>query len=212
MKLLLSVLIILLGFLVSGVWFGTTVLIAKTRFGKMEYSHYFFPIISSILPLACILPFKRSWQTDWSRLSDIQMWGIIFLTAVAVNIFIFLFIRKPYTKQDKLHYFLALFEAGSMEIPMRLMMLNFTVILLELWKLPSWLSIYFTGIIWCLAIVVQAAAFGGRPKEAIVEIVASMLFSVGIGYVYFSTGLLLFPIAGHILERLIGTEMKKLVK
>ena len=64
------------------------------------------------------------------------------------------------------------------------------MLLLARWNLPSWLSIGFTGIIWCMAIVVQAIAHGERPKDAVVEIVASVLFSLGIGYVYDSTGLI----------------------
>lgn len=40
MRVFLSILIIILGFLLSGIWFGTTLLLEKTKFGKMEYAHF----------------------------------------------------------------------------------------------------------------------------------------------------------------------------
>lgn len=165
------------------------------------------PIASSILPLACILPFCTEWWGDIGALTNLKMWGIICIFAILVNVFILLFIRRPYKKQKCVQYLLTLFEAGSMEIPMRMMMMNFLLLLLEHWCLPRYLSIVFTGIVWCMAILVQAVVFHQQWKETVIEMIASFMFSLGVGYVYYSTRVLLFAIVGHVLERAIGLEV-----
>ena len=68
-------------------------------------------------------------------------------------------------------------------------------------------SIAVCGGGWCLSLAVQAAIFQQRRLRALLgDLLASFVFSLGIGYVYFRSECLLLPMLAHALERYIVTR------
>ena len=66
------------------------------------------------------------------------------------------------------------------------------------------LGIILCGGVWCLSIAVQAAILRQSDRRALSgDLLASFLFSLGIGYVYFRTECLLLPMLAHALERFL---------
>ncbi|AGI39901.1 CAAX protease [Thermoclostridium stercorarium subsp. stercorarium DSM 8532] len=94
-----------------------------------------------------------------------------------------------------------------MEIPQRLMMQSFVYGMLKILGV-SWLDLYtviVTGFIWCLCIVIQTILFKEKfDDDMIYDILASMVFSLGIGYVYQKTGLIIISMIAHFCERVLS--------
>lgn len=95
-----------------------------------------------------------------------------------------------------------------MEIPMRLMMQNFVCLLLNLWKEDILYGIIINGLIWCFSVLVQAA-ITKQYEGIIIDLAASFVFSLGIGYVYLESECIIFAVTAHMLERFIGTKMNR---
>lgn len=96
-----------------------------------------------------------------------------------------------------------------MEIPQRVMVQTLVYGLLMKMHMNSVWSILITALIWCASILVQA--FFVRQKNIrhlIVEVVASFVFSMGIGYVFYSSGCILIPMLAHGTERYITRRVK----
>ena len=97
-----------------------------------------------------------------------------------------------------------------MEIPQRAMMQTFLC-----WYLsrggaePVW-GIVLCGGVWCLSIAVQAAIFRQHDFRALLgDLLASFLFSLGIGFVYFRSECLLLSMLAHATERWLVTKMNR---
>lgn len=99
-----------------------------------------------------------------------------------------------------------------MEIPQRLMMQSLLFGLLSKWETPNaalW-AISCTALVWCVALWIQAR-IGKQPidREFRLEVLASLAFSLGVGWAYQTTGLLPIAMAGHVLERVLSNALLK---
>ena len=94
-----------------------------------------------------------------------------------------------------------------MEIPQRLMMQSFVYGILKLLGVLSltFYTVIATALIWCLAIGMQTVlskkAFG---RDVFIDILASFVFSLGIGYVYQQTGFIAISMIAHFSERIVS--------
>ena len=79
-----------------------------------------------------------------------------------------------------------------------------------LFNYQLWAIVFVTLIITCLDILVQPVLLR-QPvkKEILIELIASFIFSIGIGYVFFSSGCFLFGVLAHIAERMISSNLSK---
>lgn len=58
---------------------------------------------------------------------------------------------------------------------------------------------------WCLGIITQGILIKKKVnKQLMIDIVSSFIFSIGIGYVFVKSGLILLPIIAHFLERVLS--------
>ena len=95
-------------------------------------------------------------------------------------------------------------EAACMEIPQRVMMQTFVCGILSMQKLNTLWSIFITALIWCAGILVQAFVSKQMNfKHLFLEVVASFVFSMGIGYVFYSSECLVIPMLAHAAERFV---------
>lgn len=94
-----------------------------------------------------------------------------------------------------------------MEIPQRLMMQSFLYGIMKLLKVPR-IDIYtilITSCIWCIGIAIQNKMMKQRfGREWFLETLSSFIFSMGIGYVYQESRLLVISMLGHLCERLFS--------
>jgi hypothetical protein len=79
--------------------------------------------------------------------------------------------------------------------------------LLKLWEVSNagFLSYLLNAFVWCTGIIVQALldreAFN---KDLFLDVFASFLFSIGIGYVFMRSGLIILPLIAHFMERIVS--------
>ena len=129
-------------------------------------------------------------------LFNYQLWAIV----VATLIITCLVIRLKKTCHHNKYKLLGLcMEAASIEVAQRLMMQTFVILLLLI-----------NALIWCLDILVQPVLLR-QPvkKEILIELIASFIFSMGIGYVFYSSECFLFGVLAHIAERMISSNLSK---
>lgn len=97
-----------------------------------------------------------------------------------------------------------------MEIPQRLMMQSFIYGILSSEGIPS-LSLYTvlaTALVWCLGILAQALLSKERfNNDLLIDIISSFVFSLGIGYVYQKTGLIVVSMIAHFCERILSCSI-----
>lgn len=66
-------------------------------------------------------------------------------------------------------------------------------------------TIIATAIIWCMCIIVQSFLFRmPLHKDMLFDLLASFVFSLGIGYVYQVTGLIIISMIAHFCERIVS--------
>ena len=78
---------------------------------------------------------------------------------------------------------------------------------LELW----YLSIPVTAFAWCISICIQCLICKLKfDRKIVIEIAASFLFSMGAGLLLLKSGFIGLPMAGHFLERILSTIIRKI--
>ena len=197
----------LLGFCLSGLWFGChTLLRPKLEAVAHGALEPLSPLLSAALPTVPICIAARTHPFHLSALADGRLW----LLALAAVLLTCLVKRLLCPSQAASTSGLAArcLEAACMEFPQRAMMQTFLC-----WYLvhssaePVW-GIVLCGGVWCLSILVQAVILRQHGLRALLgDLLASFVFSLGIGFVYFRTECLLLPMLAHALERYIVTKL-----
>ncbi len=202
LKFLLSV---AMGFLLSGIWFGLyfaiAILIQKT---KTLYLSHFNSVFASVLPIVLIAITIGIYPIQASGLKDIKVYVIAILTVI-ITAYIIKF-KKVKSKKGK-DIFLWGLDGMLMEISQRLMMHSFIYGILKLFGVSSlnFYTIIATALVWCISIGMQAI-LSKKPfgRELLIDILASFVFSIGIGYTYQQTGLILVTMFAHFFERILS--------
>ena len=84
-------------------------------------------------------------------------------------------------------------DGVCMEIPQRMMMQTFT------------------AFAWCISICIQCLICKLKfDRKIVIEIAASFLFSMGAGLLLLKSGFIGLPMAGHFLERILSTIIRKI--
>jgi hypothetical protein len=97
-----------------------------------------------------------------------------------------------------------------MEVPQRLMMQSFVYGVLKLLGVSSidFYTIIATAIIWCMGIGMQTfLARKQLDRDLFYNILSSFVFSLGIGYVYQQTGLIVITMISHFSERILSSSI-----
>lgn len=189
----------LLGFCLSGLWFGCHTLLRP----KLEpFAHgaleLFSPLLSAALSTVLVCIAAKTHPFHFSALADGRLWLITFVTVLLTC----LVKRVSCPQQPVPTSGLAArcLEAACMEFPQRAMVQTFLC-----WYLtrrgadPVW-GIVLCGGVWCLSIAVQAAIFLEHGLRALLgDLLASFVFSLGIGLIYFRSECLLLPMLAHAL-------------
>jgi hypothetical protein len=200
------ILVLLLGFLLSGAWFGCQILLQKFIHKKnLEHIEMLAPLFSAFIPMCIIYISLRNHPFHIEKLGNWQLWLITILTVCVTC-----FIKSLETDTQKRENIKSLcVEAALMEIPQRAMMQTFTSALSAAFLGNSIYGILITAIVWCMGIVVQAVICKqNMGKEIVIDIIASFAFSLGIGYVFYASQCLLFSMAAHALERFVVTKQR----
>ena len=82
--------------------------------------------------------------------------------------------------------------------------------LLEAWGCRTVWRVVLNGLVWCGGILVQARlARQSMGRELAWELLSSLVFSLGCGYVFYRSGRLLFSAAAHAAERFLVTKLDR---
>lgn len=206
MDFLRFLLCILCGFLLTGIWFGLRfaieALIQKT---KISWLTYLNSVLASIIPIFFIYLTLGIYPIQIGGIRQIKVYMIEIATIVITSLII---TRKKTVKHKKGKELLLYgFDGLIMEIPQRMMMQSFIYGILKVLGVTSlnFYTILATGIIWCMGIIMQAFLIKNKfNQEMLLEILSSFFFSLGIGYVYQKTGLIILTMNAHFCERILS--------
>ena len=198
----------LLGFLLSGMWYATNILLLNIFANKgWKAATPFSALLTSLLPLAAISLYRGYLPLNLHMLFNYQLWAIIFVTLIITCLVVRL---KKYCHYNEYGLLGLCVETASIEIAQRLMMQTFVILLLEHWKCHTIWCVLINALIWCLDILVQPVLLR-QPikKEILIELIASFIFSMGIGYVFYFSECFLLGVLAHMAERMISNMGKK---
>ena len=169
----------MLGFCLSGLWFGChTLLRPKLEAFVRGALGPLSPLLSAALPTVLVCIAARTHPFHLSALADGKLWLIAFLTVLLTCLVKRLLcpLQSVPTSGLAAHWYLAHRGAD-----------------------PVW-GIVLCGGVWCLSIAVQAAIFLEHGLRALLgDLLASFVFSLGIGLIYFRSECLLLPMLAHAL-------------
>lgn len=201
------------GILLSGVWFGLSMAMETVldRFfpglGRIGQSALVV-VVPAVIPVTVILALSKRTMFHVSSIADWVSWLTILLTVFLVCLIIR---NRPVKRIESRKDLLADGINGIfMEIPQRLMMQTFLWYLLECLEAENagYLAILLTAVVWCAGIVIQGMISKNTGRGMVVELAASFIFSIGVGYALFRTELIVFTMAAHFLERTAGYRIR----
>lgn len=206
MDLLYFISCVALGFLLSGIWFGLCLAIGiLTQKVKKSWLSYLDTALASIIPIILISITMGIYPFQASEIHDIKVYIIAFIT-VFITIVIVASKKTAKSRKGK-DLLLWGIDGMLMEIPQRLMMQSFVYGILKLLGVLSltFYTVIATALIWCLAIGMQNV-LSKKPfsRDVFIDVLASFVFSLGIGYVYQQTGLILISMLAHFSERIVS--------
>lgn len=207
MDFLSFLLTILLGFLLSGIWFGLVFINGKIiNKYKSSWILPLNPLLASIIPIFIISIVMGIYPVQIEGIQDL---GVYVIAIVTVFVTTAIITRKKLAEhkgcKELLIYAL---DGVLMEIPQRLMMQSFIYGMLKVLgvELLNLYSIIATAIIWCMGILMQNFLAGQHlDKDIITDVLASFVFSIGIGYVYQRTGFIVITMIAHFSERILSS-------
>lgn len=205
MDIIYILLSLVVGFALSGILFGLTIVLSNT--GAKVVRPFLMPIIS-IIPVIILLIITRVNIFNLYNLFDGISWIILIITNI--NVIMLITLNSSNLHLSRKEIFVNGLEGLMMEIPQRVLMQNFIFALLAYWNVDNsniW-CIVVNANIWCLGILVQALIMKQKLHKALfIEILSSFIFSIGIGYVFIKTELILLPMIAHFAERIISRSI-----
>lgn len=196
---------LVIGFALSGILFGLTVVLSNIRAKVVR--QFLMPIIS-IIPAIILFKITRVNMFNLYNLFDGISWIILIITNIIVIKFVTL--NSSNLLLSRKEILVNGLEGLMMEIPQRVLMQNFVFSLLLYWKVANsnlW-CILVNANIWCMGILVQALIMKRKlHKTLFIEILSSFIFSIGVGYVFIRTELILLPMIAHFAERIISKSI-----
>ena len=206
---LLIVCCILLGTLLSGIWFGLNVIInVFASKVKVAWLARYSALFSAFLPTCIIL--KNSSLCLWNIESviSVKSWLLVLGTVLITSVIVVhnKVVDIPKGK-EVLNYAL---DGIFMEVPQRMMMQSFIHMVLSVNENLAFLVPVLTAVVWCISICIQCILMKQRfGKSVFYDLLSSFVFSIGVGYVLMETGFIGFTMVAHFLERLVSTFLRK---
>lgn len=199
-----------LGFLLSGVWFGMQLWLTHTFLKKgRNRLTYFSPLFAACIPTALIICLSGAYSPKLSALSSGKLWALTAATLLVTCLIKGLSEKKPRAVERQELPWMCM-EAAFVEIAQRLMMQSFLMYLLNAWGCATVWCVFLNALIWCAGIVIQGIlAKQTMGKNFALDLMASFVFSVGCGCVFYLSGCIVFSVTAHVAERLIMTKLKR---
>jgi heme/copper-type cytochrome/quinol oxidase subunit 4 len=198
----------LLGFTLSVLLFALSFVASnKIKKEKLKYVFPFLMPIVAIVPTLIVLTKidMKDRVFNISAITDGVCWSVLLITVLVVAFLISM--KSKRTKMTSKEILANGLSGMTMEIPQRLLMQTLLYMLLKLWEVSNagFLSYLLNAFVWCTGIIVQALldreAFN---KDLFLDVFASFLFSIGIGYVFMRSGLIILPLIAHFMERIVS--------
>ena len=199
-----------LGFLLCGVWFGSQLWLTHI-FSKRGCHHliYFSPLFAACIPIVLIIRLNSLYSPRLSSLSNGKLWALTAATLLVTCLIKGLSGKKRRTAEKRELAWICM-EAAFVEIAQRLMMQSFVMYLLDTWDCATIWCVFLNALIWCAGIVVQGLLSKQTTgKNLVLDLIASFVFSIGCGYVFYLSGCIVFSIAAHVTERFVMTKLDR---
>ena len=206
----LYLLVFTMGFLLSGLWFGCQFALATVIMNKKIWRlDMFKPLITGIIPTVIICLWGNYNILSFERALVPSLWGIALLTVMVTSSIII--VGADRKNEKNIHkLFPRCVEAACMEIPQRAMMQSFTEVVLIYFGLNGFISIWITALIWCAAQCVQLLLFKQKATKTFwIEMIASFVFSLGIGYSFWASKFIPMTMLCHGIERFVTNTIDK---
>lgn len=193
-------------FLVSGILFGLTVLLQRALKKKPTLQMFAMPAVA-LIPAILVCTNSQRTILAFYNLIDYRLWALAVLTAGAVSRFVQM-AEREYTPTPRIE--IKCLAAAAMEIVQRFFMQTFALWLLQIFGLKEWVCILITAVVFAADIYVQTLFTSERNfKKTSIEAIASFVFSMGIGYVFFASQCFVMPVFAHVLERAKATKLEE---
>ena len=166
--------------------------------------YYFVPLIAAFIPTLVVLIIRNSWRLHLDTIADLEYWGLILLAIVISSTLTIVF--SPSTnKVEPMELSMRCLHGGFMEVPERVMLQNFTLLMLMSFNIQAKYSVLISSIVIALGIIIDAILRKDKDYRSItVKVISSLIFSLLVGHVYYFSGCIIYCIVGHILERFIS--------
>ena len=200
MDLVFIIISLVLAYVIEVILYGVSIVIGNSKV-KIKGS-LIMPIVS-IIPTILLLIITRINIFKIEEILNVPLWIILIITVAVVV----LLISQNNIKEQisKTEIIINGFEGIMMEIPQRMFMQTFIFVFLEKFNVNNssiW-TVIINGIVWCLGIITQGILIKKKVnKQLMIDIVSSFIFSIGIGYVFVKSGLIL--LIAHFLERVLS--------
>ena len=207
MDILMLLLSILAGFLLSGIWFGLLFLFIgfAQRLVNLKWLLHLRTLFASIIPIVIIAVTVGLYPVQVEELNKANIYLVAHLTVLITTAIVSR--KKQGVHRKGRELIIYGLDGAFMEIPQRLMMQSFIYGFLKLIGVSvlDHYTVLATALIWCMGIGIQALLKGEHfDKDLFIDLIASFVFSLGIGYVYQRTGLILITMTAHFLERILS--------
>ena len=201
--------LLLAGILLSGIWFALILLVSSlaTKNGSELLSHL-GTVIAAAIPTTVILCVANNAYLNFSSVTDCASWLIIIAAITLTSLVI---------SQKSVHVLLYgkelllyCIDGALMEIPQRLMMQAFLLLLSDALDVNKYWSIIITAVVWCVSICLQSVITKTKANTStMLELVSSFLFSLLVGFVFVRTYFIGFTMLAHFCERFLSTTLRK---
>lgn len=201
--------LLFLGVLLSGLWFVLMMLVGSlaARTGVKLLSHLRMAIAAAI-PTIIILCVANNAYLNFSSVTDYKSWLMI-VAAVVLTSLIASQISVSTLPRGK-ELLLYGIDGVLMEIPQRLMMQAFLLLLSGALGVSNYWSAFLTAIVWCISICLQCMINKSKfSASTVLELVSSFIFSLSIGFVFVRTCFIGFTMLAHFCERLLSTILRE---
>lgn len=200
-----AIVVFLLGFTLSGVWIALNTFLYGALNKKIKNFWVTSPAISGAIPALIIYLIVKDHPFHFDKLGDLSVWGIA-VAAVIVSSIIVIITRDKTKKISGEELKLQCLAGALMEVPQRAMMMPFVIMLLEKRGLNTIWSVVITALVWLAGMIFQSVLMNKNfsGKTVVSEMIPALIFSLGIGYAFYTTGCILIPMVFHGLERILS--------
>ena len=137
---------ILLGTMLSGIWFGIRILfelLAKAT--KINAISRFSTVLAALVPTIIIAKYSSLGLWNVKSILDWKSWCVVVVTVLLTAVIVAVK-KSPKVPEGKALAWYAM-DGVMMEVPQRMMMQSFVYVLLEMWELDVIYSVFITAIV-----------------------------------------------------------------